>query len=965
MKDIQQLIKKGAQLGRYEDIFPKTYLDAVTDKSTNMSLTDILAGFNMYFLSYVGSKEATRLQVPMTLRRLGLWITYVLYDKTVVTEWYSSDDIDDEAFSMSSNWRAGSNMLVGDISISANGTWVVDGVDTGVKAQGDTGITPRLRIYDNKFQVSYTNGSSYINMSDTSVFTQFRVSGNKLQQSVDLGKTWTDTSDFIAAWFRYTGTTGISQANNIGKLQISRDAGTTWDDLSNNFSNNLHISTYIGPNTPLPTSGIAEGTIYAKGPTYAVEDTTNSNPIYRLWVYANYNGSLTWVDNGEFTSIAAGIVQELGDSEVAVMSQKVTSNNILSRYKDNIISEPKLAPYIKELYISGTSTSVSDRVFTIVKLHSRSTDGSVLCGISIKDNLGGSWYFTFSEGTIFTGYSKLSSNGVSFEFIIDFTENMYNYNNNFNGVLSNKVFDLNFSPSIKNLKLSANSEADTSSLKNLSKVIIGSTQLNTKLKVQSAGYSNIIPLFLGKGSLLNLSITNPSDANASFDIKEVSGAVSTKILSTTIHAGESYNKTITLSMDIDAIEFFGYIRGVGELTIEIPSVYTQIKNINTSINELYEKVTITPIPSGYVRKDGTIALIPGSTDAYYSDFIPCRSGKIFLNTTYKFEVTPYAFYDVAKNFISSFPVTGEREYFNGIIENIPENAEYIRVCSYQPDKSQIFNAYRVPYNTGSGSGSKLKGKKAYFIGDSIMAGDDSVPTTRSITYYLSNDYTVYCTNKARGGAILTSSSKHYAPIYSMLTSIPDDADYIIMQGGVNGMTKYPTEDAPWGWGTISSGFNEPLDTVLQLQCLEAMCKYVVTHFPNKKYGFIITYIIDSTSYWAEKGALIKQVLDKWGIPYLDWRASGINLADNDIAAVYGVDTWTHYPQYSSSSTYKLDDRVIYQNAAYKAKQDISTPEEFTLSHWDLITTSRYDGWHCNSIAYKQLADKTAAWMESL
>lgn len=159
MKDIQQLIKKGAQLGRYEDIFPKTYLDAVTDKSTNMSLTDILAGFNMYFLSYVGSKEATRLQVPMTLRRLGLWITYVLYDKTVVTEWYSSDDIDDETFSMSSNWRAGSNMLVGDISISANGTWVVDGVDTGVKAQGPAGDKLLVRVNSTNTAIEYSYNS--------------------------------------------------------------------------------------------------------------------------------------------------------------------------------------------------------------------------------------------------------------------------------------------------------------------------------------------------------------------------------------------------------------------------------------------------------------------------------------------------------------------------------------------------------------------------------------------------------------------------------------------------------------------------------------------------------------------------------------------------------------------------------------------------------------------------------------
>lgn len=104
MKDIQQLIKKNSQEGRYEDIFPKTFIDAVEDRESGNSLTEILSGFNMYFLSYIGSRELTRLQVPLFLRKTGLWITYVLYDKTVVTEWYAGEDISDKAWKNSSNW---------------------------------------------------------------------------------------------------------------------------------------------------------------------------------------------------------------------------------------------------------------------------------------------------------------------------------------------------------------------------------------------------------------------------------------------------------------------------------------------------------------------------------------------------------------------------------------------------------------------------------------------------------------------------------------------------------------------------------------------------------------------------------------------------------------------------------------------------------------------------------------------
>lgn len=350
MKDIQQLIKKNSQEGRYEDIFPKTFIDAVLDKESGVTLTDILAMFNMLFLSYNGSRSQTRLQVPSSLRREGLWITYVLYDKTVVTEWYSAEAIDDTTFGDSANWRDGSNALVGDISISSDGYWVINGEVTNIKAQGEAGITPILRVgSNNHLQVSYTNGSTYVDVSPNPVFTQFRVSNNKLQQSTDLGEfwsniseelaykfresgnkiqmskdlgnTWEDVSDYIAAWFRFTGTTGSSQADNVGKIQISRDNGATWFDLSGEFTNSLHIKGYVATVGTLPSTAV-QGDIYGVGPTYDPSDTEHTNPIYQLYV----KDSTGWVNNGRFTSIAAGVVQDLGNSETAVISQKGITN---------------------------------------------------------------------------------------------------------------------------------------------------------------------------------------------------------------------------------------------------------------------------------------------------------------------------------------------------------------------------------------------------------------------------------------------------------------------------------------------------------------------------------------------------------------------------------------------------------------------------------------------------------------
>lgn len=161
------------------------------------------------------------------------------------------------------------------------------------------------------------------------MFTQFRVSNNKLEQSVDLGLTWTVASDYIAAWFRFTGTTGSSQADNVGKIQVSRDNGATWSDLSGEFTNSLHIKGYVATVDALPSTAV-QGDIYGVGPTYDPSDTEHTNPIYQLYV----KDSTGWVDNGRFTSIAAGVVQDTGNSETAVMSQKAVTNSLSSNYKN-------------------------------------------------------------------------------------------------------------------------------------------------------------------------------------------------------------------------------------------------------------------------------------------------------------------------------------------------------------------------------------------------------------------------------------------------------------------------------------------------------------------------------------------------------------------------------------------------------------------------------------------------------
>ena len=107
MNNIQQLIKKNVQEGRFKDIFPKTYTEAIIDRETGEFLNVTLEKVNFLFLPFVNSDAATRLLVPDKMRRRGLWISYIKYDGTLKSEYYNSDSLVDVDWQDSSNWLGG------------------------------------------------------------------------------------------------------------------------------------------------------------------------------------------------------------------------------------------------------------------------------------------------------------------------------------------------------------------------------------------------------------------------------------------------------------------------------------------------------------------------------------------------------------------------------------------------------------------------------------------------------------------------------------------------------------------------------------------------------------------------------------------------------------------------------------------------------------------------------------------
>lgn len=284
---IQQLLKKENGHDR-KPIYPSTVIQAVFDAKTGASLEAILAQFNSIYVQYQGSPQATRSIIPVEMRRAGLMITYMNMDGETITEKASSAvQKDNDHWGLDVNWsRVDELSLSGDIAVSANGTWIINGVDTKIPARGskgDAGLTPWLKTIDNKLHYSYDNA------------------------------TWEPCSDYLAGYFRFNATSSDSQAGTIGKIQISKD-NKTWQDLSPEFRNYLRIQGYVASTSALPNNQVV-GTIYG------VNEGTNT---YSLHVW---DGS-TWVNNGTFTSIAAGVVQETGNSETEVMSQKAVTEKL-------------------------------------------------------------------------------------------------------------------------------------------------------------------------------------------------------------------------------------------------------------------------------------------------------------------------------------------------------------------------------------------------------------------------------------------------------------------------------------------------------------------------------------------------------------------------------------------------------------------------------------------------------------
>lgn len=157
------------------------------------------------------------------------------------------------------------------------------------------------------------------------------------------------------------------------------------------------------------------------------------------------------------------------------------------------------------------------------------------------------------------------------------------------------------------------------------------------------------------------------------------------------------------------------------------------------------------------------------------------------------------------------------------------------------------------------SSNPLNGKILAANGDSICHGTGNNDVGYPELIGTANGMTVQ--NTAVGGATIATgtAASHY--ICNTISDMRSDADYILLEGGVN------DPDFGVSLGSLSSGYTATLDTTTFAGGFETMLKNALARFPGKKIGYIFVHKCGNFS--ENHYNIAKQACEKWGIPYCD------------------------------------------------------------------------------------------------
>ena len=200
--------------------------------------------------------------------------------------------------------------------------------------------------------------------------------------------------------------------------------------------------------------------------------------------------------------------------------------------------------------------------------------------------------------------------------------------------------------------------------------------------------------------------------------------------------------------------------------------------------------------------------------------------------------------------------------------------QYAQDGGYTGTESEFAEKLANEYNLNP-----LYGKKISLVGDSICAGaDDDTSYLGGYGKIIADRNSMVYENLAKGGETVTaetySSSTGTAKgwLCRMVDSMSADADYAIIEGGVNDAWQF-SDHGTIDIGKISAGFDAALDDTTYYGAFESMLKKLVTKFKGKKIGYIAIPksmdLYDSSRNAPNFYHIALECCAKWGVSVCD------------------------------------------------------------------------------------------------
>ena len=231
-----------------------------------------------------------------------------------------------------------------------------------------------------------------------------------------------------------------------------------------------------------------------------------------------------------------------------------------------------------------------------------------------------------------------------------------------------------------------------------------------------------------------------------------------------------------------------------------------------------------------------------------------------------------AFYDWNRNFISGIGAEINYEWIIRAFE-IPENAKYVRFSFINGDDDQYFILHRINANILADN---LHGKNITATGDSITASSASGVDWNYVKQ-IADKHCMNYENKAIWGAVIpkgiTANGTVLPSVLDTIDSMREDADIIVLSGGVNDFCYIQSGEEPLG--EITAGYGSVFDESTYCGAFESMLKKSIFKWMGKKIVFVIEHKMIGTHSMVgleiESVYLPKTIamLEKWGIPYVD------------------------------------------------------------------------------------------------